>query len=111
MFTKYGLDTQEDQLKAMPSVSSILEPSYGQEPESIYGIVENIADDGVTITKTTWPSDAPGQYIGLFKNLAGAIRNSEELEVKWAETTQVIEMIELAYKSSAAGCTLEVPKL
>lgn len=53
MFTKYGLDTQEDQLKAMPSVSSILEPSYGQEPESIYGIVENIADDGVTITKTT----------------------------------------------------------
>ncbi|KAG2158820.1 uncharacterized protein EDB93DRAFT_423937 [Suillus bovinus] len=109
MFTKYGLDTQEEQLKAMASVSSILEPSYGQEPESIYGIVENIADDGVTITKTTWPSDAPGQYIGLFKNLAGAIRNNEELKVKWAETTQVIEMIELAYKSSAAGRTLEVP--
>jgi hypothetical protein len=59
----------------------------------------------------SWPSDAPGQYIGLFKNLAGAIRNNEELEVKWAETTQVIEMIELAYKSSAAGCTLEVSKL
>lgn len=111
MFTKYGLDTQEEQLKAMPSVSGILEPSYGQEPESIYGVVENTADDGVTISKTIWPSDAPGQYIGLFKNLAGAIRNNEELEVKWAETTQVIEMIELAYKSSAEGRTLEVSKL
>ncbi|KAG1753884.1 uncharacterized protein EDB91DRAFT_1043575 [Suillus paluster] len=111
MFTKYGLDTQEEELKAMSSVSSILEPGYGQEPESIYGVIENIADDGVTINKTIWPSDAPGQYIGLFKNLAGAIRNNEELEVKWAETTQVIEMIELAYKSSAEGRTLEVSKL
>ena len=52
MFTKYGLDTQEDQLKAMPSVSGIFEPDYGQEPESIYGIVENLAEDGVTVNKT-----------------------------------------------------------
>lgn len=52
MFTKYGLDTQEEQLKAMPSVSRILEPDYGQEPRSIYGVVENIAEDGVTINKT-----------------------------------------------------------
>lgn len=59
----------------------------------------------------SWPSDAPGQYIGLFKNLAGAIRYNEELEVQWAETTQVIEMIELAYRSSAEGRTLEVQKL
>ncbi|KAJ8588170.1 hypothetical protein M405DRAFT_934283, partial [Rhizopogon salebrosus TDB-379] len=52
--------------------------------------------------------DAPAQYIDLFKNLAGAIRNNEELDAKW---TQVIEMIELAYKSSVEGCMLEVPKL
>ncbi|KIJ70244.1 hypothetical protein HYDPIDRAFT_104931 [Hydnomerulius pinastri MD-312] len=111
MFTKYGLDTQEEQLKAMPSVQGIFETGYGQEPQEIYGFVENLGPDGATITKTIWPSEAPGQYIGLFKNLAGAIRNNEELEVKWAETTQVIEMIELAYKSSAEGRTLEVPAL
>ncbi|KAF9247153.1 hypothetical protein BU15DRAFT_84700 [Melanogaster broomeanus] len=111
VFTKYGLDTQEGQLKAMPSVSGIFEPGYGQEPQEIYGIVENLGEDGVTVTGSTWPSDAPGQYIGLFKNLAGAIRNNEETEVKWSETTQVIEMIELAYKSSAEGRTLEVPAL
>lgn len=54
----------------------------------------------------SWPSEAPGQYIGLFRNLARAIRNNEEPEVKWAETTQVIEMIELAYKSSKEARTL-----
>ncbi|KAG8218796.1 hypothetical protein J3R82DRAFT_4471 [Butyriboletus roseoflavus] len=107
VFTKYGLDTQEEQLKAMPTVSSIFAPGYGQEPQEIYGTVENIAPDNTSITKSSWPSEAPGQYIGLFRNLAGAIRDNEELEVKWAETTQVIEMIELAYKSSKEGRTLD----
>ena len=59
----------------------------------------------------SWPSEAPGQYVELFKNLAGAIRDNEELEVKWAETIQVIEMIELVYKSSEEGRTLDVPVL
>ncbi|KAF8843197.1 NAD(P)-binding protein [Paxillus ammoniavirescens] len=111
VFTKYGLDTQEEQLKAMPFVSGIFEPGYGQEPQGIYGTVENLGEDGVSITKSIWPSTAPGQYIELFKNLAGAIRNNEEMGVKWAETTQVIEMIELVYRSSAEGRTLEVPAL
>ncbi|EGO01865.1 hypothetical protein SERLA73DRAFT_177414 [Serpula lacrymans var. lacrymans S7.3] len=111
MFTKYGLDVQEDQLKAMPTPSTIFEAGYGKEPESIYGTVENLAEDGVTVTKTIWPSEAPGEYAGLFKNLAGAIRNGEELAVKWEEATQVIEMIELAYKSSVEGITVVVPKL
>jgi predicted dehydrogenase len=111
VFTKYGLDTQEAQLKAMPTVRDIFAAGYGEEPQEIYGTVENIATDHVTITKSIWPSDAPGQYVGLFRNLAGAIRNNEELEVKWAEATQVIEMIELAYRSSKEGRTLEVPAL
>lgn len=53
VFTKYGLDTQEEQLKAMPTVSSIFAPGYGQEPLEIYGTVENIAPDNTTITKST----------------------------------------------------------
>ncbi|KAG9317609.1 hypothetical protein JVU11DRAFT_1818 [Chiua virens] len=111
VFTKYGLDTQEEQLKAMPTVQGIFEPGYGLEPQEIYGTVENIAADDKTITKAIWPSEAPGQYIGLFKNLAEAIRENKELEVKWAETTQVIEMIELAYQSSKEGRTLEISLL
>lgn len=52
VFTKYGSDTQEEQLKAMPSVSGIFEPGYGREPQEIYGTVENIAPDNTTITKS-----------------------------------------------------------
>lgn len=52
VFTKYGLDTQEEQLKAMPSVSGIFEPRYGREPQEIYGTVENIGPDNTTITKS-----------------------------------------------------------
>lgn len=52
VFTKYGLDTQEPQLKAMPTVRGIFEPEYGREPQEIYGTVENIAPDNTTITKS-----------------------------------------------------------
>ena len=44
----------------------------------------------------------------LFRNLAGAIRNGEELAVKWAEATSVIELVELAHKSAREGKTLPV---
>jgi predicted dehydrogenase len=45
----------------------------------------------------------------LFRNLAGAIRNGDELAVKWKEATAVIEMIELAYQSSKVRRTVDVP--
>ena len=51
-FTKYGLDLQEDQLKAMPHPSGIFEDSFGREPEDIWGYVENINESG-EITRTT----------------------------------------------------------
>jgi len=110
MFTKYGLDVQEDQLKAMASPSGMFEAGFGMEPESTWGVLENISENGV-ITKSTWPSDAPGEYVSLFKNLAGVIRNGEEQAVKWEEATQVIEMIEWSYKSSREGITVDIPTI
>lgn len=53
VFTKYGVDSQEEQLKAMSDVGSIFAPGYGQEPPEIYGTVENIASDNTTVTKST----------------------------------------------------------
>jgi hypothetical protein len=47
----------------------------------------------------------------LFKNLGAAIRNGAELAVKWEEATAVVEIIELAHKSSREGVTVQVPKL
>lgn len=51
-FTKYGLDTQEEQLKAMPTVSNIFAHGYGREPQEIHGTVENVAPDNTTIIKS-----------------------------------------------------------
>lgn len=56
-----------------------------------------------------WPSNDAGAYIELFRNLAGAIRNGEELAVKWTEATRVIELVELAHQSAREGRTLAVP--
>ena len=36
-FEKYGVDVQEDQLKAMPTPQAIHESEYGREPEEILG--------------------------------------------------------------------------
>ncbi|KAG6880307.1 hypothetical protein C0992_000084 [Termitomyces sp. T32_za158] len=104
-YVKYGVDIQEEQLKAIPSPGAILEDAYGKEPESIWGTLENMASDGVTIKSSIWPSVDAGQYIDLFKNLGAAIRHKGGLAVKWEEATAVIEMIELAHKSAREGVT------
>ncbi|KAG5341853.1 hypothetical protein C0989_007678 [Termitomyces sp. Mn162] len=115
-YVKYGVDIQEEQLKVIPSPGAVREDAYGKEPESIWGTLENIADDGVSVKSSIkdrgsfrWPSEDAGQYIELFKNLGAAIRHKAELAVKWEEATAVIEMIELAHKSAREGVTVRVP--
>jgi len=109
-YIKYGLDVQEDQLKVISTPEAILEVQYGKEPESIWGTLENIEADGITVTKSIWPSIDAGSYIELFKNLAAGIRDNAKLMVEWEEATAVIEMIELAHQSSRSGVTVSVPR-
>ncbi|KAJ8086465.1 hypothetical protein AAF712_002105 [Marasmius tenuissimus] len=109
-YTKYGVDVQEDQLKVITSPKDVFSNTYGLETESMWGELETIESDEVTVKKSKWPSAEAGQYIELFKNLADAIRTGAEQAVKWSEATAVIEMIELAHKSAKEGATLEVPK-
>ncbi|KAJ7499053.1 hypothetical protein FB451DRAFT_1204089 [Mycena latifolia] len=108
-YVKYGVDVQEDQLKVISTPSAIHEKGYGVEPESIWGVVECIEADDVTMTKSTWPSE-PGSYANLFRNLAAVIREGAEPAIKWVQAEMVIEMVELAKKSSKEGATLIVPK-
>jgi len=109
-YLKFGVDIQEDQLKEMQKPQGVLEPGYGKEPESLWGVVENVQDDGVTFSKAIWPSDSTGCYTDLFRNLAAAIREGADLLVPWEEAQAVIELIELARKSSKEGRTLDVPQ-
>jgi hypothetical protein len=48
-FTKYGLDVQENTLKAMDSPNEIFNEGYGTEPEALWGTVETIESDEVTV--------------------------------------------------------------
>jgi predicted dehydrogenase len=109
-YTKFGIDVQEDQLKAMASPNGIFEDGFGREPEALWGTVENIEADDVSVRKTVWPSTDPGSQINLFRDLASAIRNRSELAVKWEEATAVIEIIQLAHLSAKEGKTVDVPK-
>ena len=124
-FTKYGLDVQEDQLKAMPDPSSIFEEDFGREPESIWGYVENLVDSGeikrsqyvcrgletlslAQFCFPRWPSSENGAYIELFRNLAGVIRGTSEQAVRWDEVVTTLEIIEAAHRSSREGRTVEL---
>ncbi|KAE9410332.1 NAD(P)-binding protein [Gymnopus androsaceus JB14] len=128
-YTKYGIDVQEDQLKALvssgvqgqtpqslitpvpvlPVAQSI--PVYGFEQEERWGTLQHASDpNGSAIVTSVWPSTEPGCYTDLYRNLAAAIREGGEMAVKWEEATAVIEMIELAKQSAREGRTVEVPR-
>ncbi|KAL4241475.1 Gfo/Idh/MocA family oxidoreductase [Abortiporus biennis] len=112
-YTKYGVDPQEDQLKVIKSPSEVVDPNnveYGQEPESLFGILENFDGTSETeIVKSIWPSSAKGDYVNLFRDLAAAIREGKEPAVKWQESAEVIELIQLAHQSAKEERTLVVP--
>lgn len=63
-------------------------------------------------TRTTlyfrWPSQR-GNYVSLFKDVASVIRQGTIPAVKWQESADALEIIELAYQSSKEGKTIEVP--
>jgi hypothetical protein len=47
-YSKYGVDPQEDQLKGIATPEDIFtNTTYGQEPEELFGIVENLEGDAV----------------------------------------------------------------
>ncbi|KAI0306951.1 NAD-P-binding protein [Multifurca ochricompacta] len=106
-FIKYGLDTQEDQLRVLPEPNHIHAAGFGSEPEELWGTLENLGADG-SIKKSRWPSTEPGGYVNLFRNLASVIRDGAEQGIKWEESVSVIEIVELAHQSSKERRTLEV---
>ncbi|KAH9927152.1 oxidoreductase [Epithele typhae] len=108
-FQKFGVDVQEDQLRAVADPAGIAaDTAFGVEPEAIWGTVQNVAGDG-TVVESSWPSAEPGKYIELFKNLAAVIRDGAEPAVRWTESAEVIEMIELAHQSARERRTVDVP--
>ncbi|KAI0771997.1 oxidoreductase [Trametes elegans] len=108
-YLKYGVDVQEDQLRALPNPAAITQSAeYGVEPEDIWGTVESLDAEG-KVVKSVWPTTERGDYKGLYENLAAVIRDGVEQAVKFEQSAEVIELIELAYQSAREERTLVVP--
>lgn len=93
-FVKWGLDPQEDALKAGGSYT---DPGFGEEPASQWGELRVVGNPPRRV-----PS-APGDYRGFYANVRDAILGVAELGVKPEQVWRTTRLIELCRRSSAEG--------
>ncbi|QMU26769.1 oxidoreductase [Adhaeribacter radiodurans] len=99
-FHKYGIDPQEEALKAGQTLTS---PNWGQEPVADWGKL-NTQLNGLHFTGTI--ETLPGSYPAFYQNVYEAIRLGKELQVKPEEAALGIQLIELAQQSNAEKRTV-----
>ncbi len=101
-FTKYGLDVQEDDLKAgyLPG-----DDDWGIEPPEIWGMLDTEIN-GLHFRGEV--SSEKGNYLRFYDNLADALHNQAGLLVKPEEAMHVIKLIALAEQSHRERKELEV---
>lgn len=96
-FVKWGLDPQEDALKAGAKFS---DAGFGEEPESEWGEL-HVAGEPVQKIKT-----AAGDYRGIYTNVRDALLGKAKLEVTPEQAWRTTRLIELARQSSGEGMRL-----
>lgn len=99
-FVKYGLDPQEDALKAGRTPN---EPDWDCDPPEFYGKL--ITPEGSVAIPTT-----PSNFTHYYENVRDAILGKAELAVKPQQSLDVMRGIELALKASQQRRTLPWPK-
>lgn len=99
-YTKWGIDPQEDQLKAGMSFDS---PGMGEEPESAWGELRLCGSDGARRVPTL-----RGDYRGFYANVRDVLLGKAELAVKPEQVWRTTRLIELARESSSQGRRLRV---
>jgi len=83
-FVKFGIDVQEDQLKAGLRPGDV---DFGREPKAQDGILHTNAG------RITYPT-LTGRWMGLFENVHAVITNGAEPEVPLTEIIAQLEIIE-----------------
>lgn len=94
-FIKYGMDVQEEGLKAGVKPNEV--EAWGKEPENLWGTINTDINGLHVIGKIE--SEA-GDYREFYKNVYEAILGEEELKVTPEQSRDTIKIIELAEKSS-----------
>ncbi len=101
-FTKWGLDPQEDQLKAGMRPG---EPGFGEEAESAWGELTSCGDSGASTRRVRTER---GDYRGFYDNVRDVLLGRAELEVKPEQAWRTTRLIELARESSGQGRRIRV---
>lgn len=102
-FVKYGMDVQEEALKA--GLTPLDTPDWGKEPENIWGKI-NTEYKGMHLVGKI--ESEVGDYRGFYENVYKAIIGEEELIVKPEHGRNTIKLIELATQSSKEKRTITV---
>lgn len=100
-FVKYGLDPQEERLKA--GLSPVGDPQWGVDAEMDWGIL-NTQVDGLHFRGKV--ETLTGDYRSYYQNIYEAIVQGKELEVKPEDGYNVIRVIERAMQSHREGKTV-----
>ena len=101
-FVKYGIDPQEDMLKAgfIPYGND-----WGKENEDDWGFL-NTETSGLHIEGQI--ETIPGDYPAFYSNIAEAIKEGKPLAVKPEEAMNVIKIIEYSMQSHKEGKTIQL---
>jgi scyllo-inositol 2-dehydrogenase (NADP+) len=97
-FVKYGLDPQEDALKANARPGS---EHWGEEPESSWGVLTP-AEGASRKVRTK-----AGDYRGLYENVRDAIMGTAALVVTPERALEVMRVIEMAQESYKEKCLVK----
>lgn len=102
-FIKYGMDTQEENLKK--GITPLDIDDWGVEPDRLWGTI-NTEYNGINLRGTI--KSEIGDYREFYRNIKDTILGNEELEVLPSEGRNTIKLIELAIMSSEEKKTLEI---
>lgn len=101
-FLKFGIDPQEEALKAE---KPLLSPDWGKDSESNWGIL-NTEQNGLHFKGQV--ETIPGNYLRFYDNIFDALRNSKPLQVKAEDALNVIKIINASFFSSNTRKAIEL---
>ncbi|KAI2643749.1 oxidoreductase family protein [Xylaria nigripes] len=94
-YHKYGLDTQEDQLKAGMKTS---DSQFGKDSEAFHGRLVKVGENE-QMSEETWPNVEPVTYSKIYELFAESLRGNGPVPVSASEARDVLRILEAARES------------
>jgi predicted dehydrogenase len=102
-FVKFGVDVQEEDLKA--GFTPLNKANWGEEPEALYGTICTTAN-GLDITGKV--KSEKGDYREYYANIYNVLVHKDELIVTPQQGRNTIRLIEFAMDSNQKKCTVNI---